>query len=222
VNLLAALLPRFLAALPPGTDPAAAAALSEDLLARWNEPHRHYHDARHLVAMLSIVDAHAGLADDPNHVRLAVWFHDAVYDPRAGDNEEASAALAARELARLGIDAAEVVRLVRLTATHDPQPGDRDGALLADADLSILAAESDEYNAYAAAVRREYHHVPDDEFRAGRAGVLRTFLDRPTLYRVLPARAALTDRARSNIRRELGRLGGHTAPGTARACHRDR
>jgi predicted metal-dependent HD superfamily phosphohydrolase len=193
----------FAAAVPPGTDPVAAAALGARLLARWNEPHRRYHTERHLMAMLRVVDAYPDLADDPTQVRLAVWFHDAVYDPRSAGNEAASAALAERELPRLGIDPAEVVRLVLLTATHDPGPGDRNGALLADADLSILAADPDVYDAYAAAVRREYGHVPEADFRAGRARVLETFLTRPVLFRVVPDRAAWTERARRNIRREL-------------------
>lgn len=157
----------FVAALPPGTDPVAA--VEADLLARWNEPHRHYHTQRHLDVMLAVIDAHADLADDPAQVRLAAWFHDAVYDPRASDNEAASAGLAARALRRLGLDPTEVVRLVHLTATHDPGPGDRNGLLLTDADLAILAADPATYDAYAAAVRREYHHVPDHRFRTGRA-----------------------------------------------------
>lgn len=196
----------LLAALPPGVDPVAAAAVEADLLARWNEPHRHYHTAEHLASMLSIVDSNATRADDPAQVRLAVWFHDAVYDPQAGDNEAASAALAALELGRLGVDAAEVVRLILLTTTHDPDPGDRNGTLLADADLSILAAAPEAYDEYAAAVRREYAFVPDDQFRAGRAAVLRRFLDRPTLFRTVPDKAPWTDRAHHNLRRELAAL----------------
>jgi predicted metal-dependent HD superfamily phosphohydrolase len=196
----------LLAALPPGTDPVAAAAVEADLLARWSEPHRHYHTRRHLEAMLAVVDAHGHLATDPAQVRLAVWFHDAVYDPRASGNEEASAALAARDLSRLGVDPAEVVRLVLLTATHDPRPDDRNGLLLTDADLSILAADPATYDAYAAAVRREYAHVPEPAFNAGRARVLETFLSRPTLFRAVPDRAARTDRAHRNLRRELAGL----------------
>ncbi|GFJ90987.1 HD domain-containing protein [Phytohabitans rumicis] len=120
-------------------DDAPVDAAGADLLARWREPHRHYHTTDHLAAMLSIVDGYGG--SDP--VRLATWYHDAVYDPRApGDaNERASAALARSVLTDLGVpDAAEVERLVLLTAGHTVDPGDPDGALLCDADLAILAA----------------------------------------------------------------------------------
>jgi hypothetical protein len=96
---------------------------------------------------------------------------------------------------------AEVARLVRLTATHDPRPGDDAGALLCDADLAILAADPAGYDAYAAAVRREYAHLPDEVFRAGRAAVLRSLLGRPALYRVVGERADWEPRARANLTR---------------------
>jgi predicted metal-dependent HD superfamily phosphohydrolase len=185
----------------------ALAAAGEALLARWREPHRHYHTVDHLAAMLSIVDAEGG--GDP--VRLATWYHDAVYDPRSpGDaNERESAALARAELAGLGVPeavAAEVERLVLLTAGHAVAPGDGDGELLCDADLAVLARPPAEYDAYAAAVRREYAHVPDELFRAGRAAVLRSLLDLPALYRRPALAARWEDAARANLERELHTL----------------
>jgi predicted metal-dependent HD superfamily phosphohydrolase len=149
-------------------------------------------------------------------VALAAWYHDAVYDPRAAppDNEEASVALALRELPRLGVPpdvVAEVARLVRLTAGHHAEPGDHNGALLCDADLAVLAADEAEYDAYAAAVRREYAHVPEDAFRAGRAAVLEQLLALPQLYRLPDTHAAWEARARANLAREVTSLR-HSAP----------
>jgi predicted metal-dependent HD superfamily phosphohydrolase len=208
-------------ASPVPAGPWPAEPWRDDLVARWSEPHRHYHTLDHLAHVLSIVDKHATLADDSEAVRLAAWFHDAVYDPRAADNEERSAALAAPALAAAGVPVgrvAEVVRLVRLTAGHAVADGDRNGALLADADLAILAAAPDAYDRYAAAIRREYGHVPDDAFRTGRAAVLRHLLDLPALYRIVPQRAEWTDRAVANVRRELAVLAGagpsHRRPAT--------
>ncbi|MGW0436801.1 HD domain-containing protein [Micromonospora sp. NPDC003197] len=186
-------------------------AAGRELLDRWGEPQRHYHTVEHLAAVLAVVDQHAEQAHRPDLVRLAAWFHDAVYDPRSpGDaNERTSAALATTILTDLGVPAdatAEVARLVQLTAGHHADPADRNGALLCDADLAVLAQPSAEYDRYAAAVRREYAHVPDDLFRVGRAAVLRQLLDLPMLYR-LPA---LADRweesARVNLTRELAML----------------
>jgi predicted metal-dependent HD superfamily phosphohydrolase len=149
-------------------------------------------------------------------VELAVWFHDAVYTGRAGDDEEASAGLAEELLAALGQPAgrvAEVARLVRLTAGHDPAPGDAAGELLCDADLSILAAPAPEYDAYTAAVRREYAAVPDAAFRAGRAAVLRGLLAGGTPYRTAAARRSWAAAAGRNVAAELAELERVRAPG---------
>lgn len=196
------------AGTPGGTlDPMVDAA-GADLRRRWAEPQRRYHTLDHLLAVLSTVDELADAAADPDLVRLAAWWHDAVYDPRAGggDNERASAALAGAVLGDLRVPppaVAEVVRLVELTATHDPRPEDRNGAVLCDADLAVLAGPADEYDRYAAAVRGEYAHVPDDAFRAGRAAVLSSLLALPQLFRV---RVRWEATARANLRRELASL----------------
>ncbi|MEV6926950.1 metal-dependent phosphohydrolase [Dactylosporangium sp. NPDC051485] len=183
--------------------------VGQDLLARWSQPHRRYHTLDHLALMLAVIDEHAGLADDADAVRLAAWFHDAVYEVFAQDNEERSAALAVRNLEALGFSQAraeEVARLVRLTAGHAVAPGDRNGGLLADADLAILASGKPEYDRYAAAVRAEYAAVPDEVFRPGRAGILRKLADLPELYRVVPARAEWSARARVNLEAEIRTL----------------
>ncbi|MEH1102239.1 HD domain-containing protein [Micromonospora sp. CPCC 205561] len=193
------------------TDPVELARAGGELLARWREPHRHYHTTGHLTAVLDVVDAHASAAGRPDLVRLAAWCHDAVYDPRAeGDaNERHSAALAGTLLARSGLPADavdEVRRLVLLTAGHAVDPGDADGALLCDADLAVLAAPPEAYDRYAAAIRREYAHVPDPAFRAGRARVLAGLLALPALFRLPTLANRWEPRARANLTRELTTL----------------
>jgi predicted metal-dependent HD superfamily phosphohydrolase len=186
-----------------------------ELLARWAQPHRRYHTTAHLAGMLHIVDAYPDEADDPAAVRLATWYHDAVYDPTRTDNEERSAILAAEALPRLGVPPSrvdEVTRLVRLTKSHAPADGDRNGALLCDADLAILAAPPDRYAAYATAIREEYAHVGEDAFRAGRAAVLEALLEMPALYRVPRLRAAWEAAARANVRAELSGAWGAASP----------
>ncbi|RLK59530.1 HD domain-containing protein [Actinokineospora cianjurensis] len=178
-------------------------SVGRSLLDRWSEPHRRYHDLAHLAAVLSGVDLLAEHADDPDLVRLAAWYHDAVYRG-SPDDEEQSALLAEAELPAAGLDAAavaEVARLVRLTAGHRTSPGDRNGEVLCDADLAILA--SDGYDAYVAAVREEYRHVPEEAFRVGRAAVLRNLLALPNLYRTPLARERWEAVARKNLRSEL-------------------
>jgi len=192
-------------------DEPTVTAAGMALIRRWSEPHRHYHTLAHLTAVLAVVDAHAHTAAAPDRVRLAAWWHDAVYNPRAtGDaNERASAALAERTLRALGVapeGAAEVARLVLLTARHEVGSDDPDGALLCDADLAVLAAAPAVYDEYAAAIRREYAHVPDPDFRRGRAAVLRHLLGLPALYRVPSLAAQWEASARANLSRELASL----------------
>ncbi|MEV6973919.1 hypothetical protein [Kitasatospora sp. NPDC093806] len=182
-----------------------------ELLRRWAEPQRRYHSTDHLRAVLAHVDALAGHADDPDAVRLAAWFHDAVYRPDRSENEERSAALAVRALTEAGLAEAriaEVARLVRLTVTHRPEPGDRDGEVLCDADLAVLGGSPQAYAAYAAAVRAEYAFVPEPDFRAGRAAVLRQLLALPALYHTPGAHARFDAPARANLAAELDTLDG--------------
>jgi predicted metal-dependent HD superfamily phosphohydrolase len=190
-------------------DSPEAEQVGRDLVERWSEPHRQYHTLEHLELVLSTVDSHAGEARDADAVRLAAWFHDAVYDPRRTDNEDMSAALAARVLPGLGVPedrVTSVTRLVRLTATHAPSPVDRDGILLCDADLAVLAGEPEQYAAYRAAVRAEFAHVPDEAFRTGRAAVLRHLAALPELYRLPALHDQWEERARANITAELQTL----------------
>ncbi|MFB7053865.1 hypothetical protein ACFCXT_12215 [Streptomyces vinaceus] len=198
------------------TTAAAGAAADRDpgpyadrLLAAWAEPQRRYHTTAHLADVLARIDELAPHAADPAAVELAAWFHDAVYRPDRSENEERSAALAERALPELGIGAArtaEVARLVRLTVTHDPAPGDTNGEALCDADLAVLAGAPEAYAAYAAAVRAEYGFVPEDAFRAGRAAVLRQLLGLPRLFRTPYGAAHWEAPARRNLAAELALL----------------
>jgi predicted metal-dependent HD superfamily phosphohydrolase len=212
------LLAAWCAALPDA-EAGDAATTGRDLLARWAEPHRRYHTQTHLADVLRVVDGHGSHADDPGAVRLAAWYHDAVYDPTRTDNEELSAALAAATLPRLRVGPSrvtEVARLVRLSASHNPLPGDHNGALLCDADLSILAAEPPRYAAYARAIREEYAHVADPAFRSGRAAVLRALLELPALFHVPRLARAWEAPARANVARELTDLAGDASGGAGR------
>ncbi|MGN6132237.1 MAG: HD domain-containing protein [Nocardioidaceae bacterium] len=183
-------------------------ALRDQLLETYGAPGRGYHDTRHLAEVLHRLDELLDEDDDRDAVLLAAWFHDAVYDGSA-DDEERSARLAEAELA--GLDqglADEVARLVRLTIGHRPRPGDRSGEVLCDADLAILAAPDQRYADYVAGVRREHAHVSEQDFARGRAAVLRALLAKPTLFHTEAARARWEEAARGNVARELAGLEG--------------
>jgi predicted metal-dependent HD superfamily phosphohydrolase len=189
--------------------------LGEDLVARYGEAHRRYHNREHLTAVLELVDELADHAADADAVRLGAWFHDAVYDPERADNEERSAWLAERMLTDTDLPPetiVEVARLVRLTTSHAPEPQDSNGQVLCDADLAILAASPTDYAAYASAIREEYAFVPDEFFTAGRADVLTSLLALPMLFHTPAARERFELKARHNLETELILLRAQSPP----------
>lgn len=190
------------------TDNPAVAEVGRDLVAAWAEPHRRYHSVEHLRDILGHVEQLAEFADDPDAVRLAAWYHDAVY---AGlpDDEERSARRAEQDLSRLELRPQlvdEVARLIRLTITHDPAPGDRNGQVLSDADLAALAVPREHYERNTAAIRAEYTHVPDEVFSRGRVQVLVALLGGPGVFRTEYARREWETLAQGNLRAELATL----------------
>ena len=176
----------------------------DELLAAWDRDG--YHDLLHLTEVLDRLDAMAGAGagHDATTVVLAAWFHDAVYEG-GSDDEERSAQWAERALP--AAYAGEVARLVRMTVHHRPADDDPAGCALSDADLGILAAPRQRYDAYVAGVRADFAHVGDDDFRAGRAAVLRDLASKPHLFHTPQGRALWEARARANLDRELEELG---------------
>lgn len=172
---------------------------------------RHYHDWRHVAALLDGHDAmrpHASFAG-PVHdaIDLAIVFHDAIYDPARPDNEARSAALL-RTCAGTAADPNLLSRseaMIRATADHAPQ-ADPAVRLMLDLDLAILGAPRPDYETYAAAIRREYAAVPDPVWRVGRALVLERFLARPHLYQTDLFRERFEAGARANLAAEAAAL----------------
>ncbi len=178
-------------------------ALRDELLVAWDRGG--YHDQLHLAEVLDRLDllAGAGAGFDATTVALAAWFHDAVYDG-ADDDEERSAQWAERALPPAYAD--EVARLVRMTVHHRPADDDPAGCALSDADLGILAAPRERYDAYAAGVRADFSHVAEQDFRAGRAAVLDDLAATPSMFHTPQGRELWEDRARANLARELEEL----------------
>lgn len=177
----------------------------DSLLSAYSEPARHYHDRRHLSEVLDRLDelADGGEQFARLEVTLAAWFHDAVYDGRP-EPEERSAQLARSALVEVAPGVAdEVARLVRVTESHRPEPGDRSAEALVDADLAILAAPAERYDEYVAGVRMEYGFLADADFDSGRRQVLLALRDKPSLFHTSYAIARWEAPARANLTREL-------------------
>jgi predicted metal-dependent HD superfamily phosphohydrolase len=186
-------------------------ALFDELARRYAEPQRHYHDASHIAACLAWLDrcllTEPNQPAEPAEVELALWFHDAVYDPRASDNETQSAELARNRLTDLAVPKERIARIARCieaTKAHDAAAGD--AARVVDIDLSILGAPAEEFARFEQQIRAEYTHVPDELFRVGRRHVLEAFASRAPLYRTPLLHDELEASKQRNLTRRIAEL----------------
>jgi predicted metal-dependent HD superfamily phosphohydrolase len=186
-------------------------AWSETIRNRYSEEGRFYHTLAHLAAMLKELRGADTRPRDGCAVAMAIFFHDLVYDARSKTNEEDSARLWEAFAREAKLDEALVARVTDwiLQTKHHMEcdlHSEPDKLLFLDLDLSVLGGEEAEYDAYSNNIRREYSHVSDSDFRAGRAAVLRTFLAKENLYFTPEFQRRLQQRARANLERELQNL----------------
>ena len=186
------------------------------LVDRWGSPGRSFHNLKHLVDVLIRVDELVEETHQPDVVRLAAWYHGAIFDAadrkayanRGGEDEIASARLAYDELIALGVPEARAQRvhdLVVALVRHAPNPADFDCAVLCDADLAMLATEPQKYKAYVQDIRAEYSHLPLEDYVRARVRIIHKLLARPSLF-VSPLGSAWEEPARQNLSGELQRL----------------
>ena len=181
----------------------------EEILRRWQEPHRSYHGVDHLRDCLARLDEASATGQEHDLAEAALWYHDVVYQPGASDNEARSAELGRAALLEGGVTqeiAGEVARLIRIT-DHATAPEDPVGALVCDVDLSILGRPADEFAEYEKRIRDEYRQVPEPLYRAGRSRVLAHLLARDPLFLTRHFRSRFEAPARRNLARALRELG---------------
>jgi predicted metal-dependent HD superfamily phosphohydrolase len=188
--------------------------------AYYTEPHRHYHTLSHIMAMLKGLQSLGLQPHRPHLVLLAIFFHDIIYDPKSGTNEEDSAALYNTFAAAVGQGAAEaavVHHYILATKTHTAAESahDPDLSIVLDVDLAILGADSSTYAEYARQIRCEYAHVPSDVYCAKRAAVLRELSSSAHLYSTATCRAQLEANARQNLAAEIALLDAQRVPSGA-------
>lgn len=183
----------------------APEGLKQQLLAAYGEPQRHYHTQQHLIECIALLDSAIERTRSPGEVELALWFHDAVYQPKAKDNEERSAEWAARALVAAGVEAASIDRVHALVMAtrHEAAPIDPDQQLLVDIDLSILGSPEERFAEYDRQIREEYCWVPGLVYRFKRRQVLGGFLARSSIYLTPEFQSRFESRARENLRTAL-------------------
>jgi predicted metal-dependent HD superfamily phosphohydrolase len=176
----------------------------------YSEPKRRYHDVRHIDDCLAQLDTALSLADAPEEVELALWFHDAVYDTTSSQNETRSAEWATTFLQAAGAAADKSARVAGhiLATRHSAEPLSGDAALVVDVDLSILGRDPPEFATYEQAIREEYRWVPRLIYRRKRAEILQSFLDRRAIYQTSHFHARFERQARDNLDWAIQRLRG--------------
>jgi predicted metal-dependent HD superfamily phosphohydrolase len=184
-----------------------------ELVKAYSASDRHYHDLRHISAMLDLMREHVALLGDPAIVEAAIWFHDAIYDTRRDDNEKRSAALAKERLSAAATpqQVDSIMEMIGASANHIVPskldgPTASDCALFLDMDLAILASAPHEFTAYEQAVRREYAWVPEALWIAGRHRVLESFMVRANIYSSPQFRSRYETAARRNLAQALSAL----------------
>ena len=192
--------------LVKGAD-SEALAVYQELVQRYSEPHRHYHTPEHIGHCLRQLDLAAGLMDDADAVEMALWFHDAIYDPRASDNERKSAEFFTQVVDQ-DVTAAfrqSVYDLIMVT-THPEQPRSLDEQFMVDIDLSSFGLPWDTFQRHSDAVRQEYTHLSDQQFYPNQIAFLRSLLARPAFFFTDLFRERYEKTAKENIGRHLQEL----------------
>lgn len=184
--------------------------LWQHLAVRYSEPQRAYHTLTHIEQLLGQFDSIKSFLSEPDTIALALYYHDIVYDPTRSDNEQKSAEYAVDALSPYfsSTQCQDIYALIMITADHQIDESINsvkynDAAYLLDMDLSILGAPWSLYNQYAQAVRQEYAHVADVDYRHGRTAVLQGLLAHPRLYLTDYYYEQLEAQARGNINREI-------------------
>lgn len=173
------------------------------------ESGRFFHDLSHLEYLFTELAPLRSRFDDWETAFLSLVYHDVVYDVERhlvmNDNEERSAAFAAKQLRSMGYpeDIIEKCRRqIMATQKHGLTP-DGDTNLLTDADLSILGKPWPEYAAYKDKIRSEYAVYADSIYNTGRCKVLQSFLQMEPLFKTKYFYDRYEAQAKENMQREL-------------------
>jgi predicted metal-dependent HD superfamily phosphohydrolase len=191
-----------------GASGQTADAIYAIIIEQYRQSGRHYHGIGHLQALFGLLAQHASQAAGAA-TRLAVWWHDVIYEALSGDNEAKSADMARAHLTRLGAPNAltqHVCALILATKNHFTAPSFGQDDVFLDADIAILGAPDDVYRRYTQQVRAEYAMVPTQRFNQGRAGFLRAASAFPRLFKTDLFEAVYGPQARINMAQELADL----------------
>ncbi|MEB6479093.1 HD domain-containing protein [Acinetobacter vivianii] len=171
------------------------------LIAAYNEKQRAYHTVQHLYECLVLLESIRADLNDAYTVALALWFHDAVYDPQAKDNEMKSAELFEQYLVQdLSADNVQKIKRWIIATQKHASTDELDLQFLLDIDLAILAASPARFAEYEQQIQKEYAWVDPDIYSIKRKEVLAHFYQTEPLYQTEYFQQNFEQRAKGNLR----------------------
>lgn len=189
-------------------DPKLADKAHAQLLRAYQASWRKYHNLVHIDALLKLAERYQAQLQHVHEVVMAIWFHDAIYQPLRPDSEARSARLAKKFLTQAGASqetTERIIFMIQHTALHTEELGaeHQDCAYFLDFDLSILGQEPELYQTYQQHIRQEFRFIPDVIFRAKRIKIIKNMLQMPFIYRMPETRELYEKQARKNLLSEL-------------------
>jgi len=198
-----------------------------DVIKRYSEKGRHYHDMNHIYTMCNLLKKNKKKFKGMEYewIFFAIVFHDIIYNPKKGGNEAASSvyfrkivlkyfdiskSMLGNNIEQLVNDAyfTNFVSKAIMATIHKGLFMDSISPtikLMLDFDLSVLSGTKKEYEEYASNIRKEYKMFPDKVYNHGRALVLQSFLSKNKIYLSKEFKSR-EKKARKNIENEIKKL----------------
>lgn len=194
----------------PGLDPNFIETEFMNLVGFYSALGRHYHTLEHIKHCLDLADEMHFATKKMHLVRLAIWYHDAIYDTKSKENEKKSANLFMRLAELLNMKSEDIDEVVAMIMASDHKGTKEEypleTKLFLDIDIAILGAERNVYAKYDEDIRKEYSWVPEEEYLKGRTQVLASFLNRKPLYLTEQFQSRFEDTAKANLALSLQAL----------------
>jgi len=173
----------------------------------YEEKHRNYHNLKHIKDCLEKCQLNEETRSN-KELKLAIWYHDIVYNTFRKDNEEKSAQSATEFLGRQNVKQYSIIRVRNLimATLHNKIPNNEEEAYMMDIDISILGSHTESYVQYTEKIRAEYYLVPWFLYKKKRIEILEKFLAKKNLYFTEYFKSRLELAARKNIENEIVKL----------------
>jgi pantetheine-phosphate adenylyltransferase len=150
------------------------------LLSMWNESHRSYHTQNHLLDLIGQINDHKSKLSEKQYEKLILCalFHDIVYDPKRGDNEEKSAEFFINSCQdKEDIDLLEVKQMILDTKTHEAQT--ELSQLFIEFDMKVVNSDYEKLLEWEKGIKDEFEPIYGEEnYKFGRLKFLESLLDK--------------------------------------------